>query len=520
MRLFLRILLLLMVFTKSLAFGQVSDDTLLARKLYPYTFFYTDYYQRLDSGWEVGGRKEKIPFIFPLDHASFNCRFSMPECLPEELYLYFEGFAWEGEVILNGHYLGFFAKPFESYSIRVDSQWLQTENNLLQLNLSKGKLYELYPQQFVGIFRSVWFLTKAQLAEIGKSTMPEVVHADTVAIVAPYFRTSGGYSFEEFPAAQNLQPLRKYGVRHIYFPFAPDRKFEAFCAQNGFIRVRSLEKASRICIVNACPWEPATYPWKFLPWLDINGNRTTDYGEFFPVKGYSPSVFTGENRFALSMLMLMPLIFLFLIKLASPGFFYSLSGMLFKPKLYLDSSMESGGAQQGLLLLLHTFRLASMSAVLALGIYIISLHHDWQLLSLIREPSLMHQLFYKTSGFSLILFKSAAAVLGWFIVKHMMIVLIGRIFKIKGMTDGLLNLEIVGTYPIILMLPLALLAFLTAEGAGFGIIGVGLAVLGLIYYVRRLYVLFVGLNRLFGFSLGMKILYICTFNIFAYLIWL
>lgn len=509
-----------MVFSESLAYGQVSADTLLARKLYPYTFFYTSYFQQLDSGWQVGGRQENVPFVFPLDRAGFTCRFSMPECLPEELYLYFEGFAWEGEVILNGHYLGYFPKPFEPHIIRVDSQWLQTENNELQLNLSKGELFEMHPQQFVGVFRPVWFLTKAQLAEMRKTTMPEVARADTVAVVAPYFRGSGGYSFEEFRAAQNLQPLKKYGVRHIYFPYEPDRKFEAFCAQNGFVRVRSLENVSRICIANACPWEPATYPWKFMPWLDINGNRTEDYGEFFPVAGYSPSVFTGENRFMLSMLMLMPLIFLFLLKLASPGFFYALSGMLFKPKLYIDSSMESGGAQQGLLLLLHILRLISMSSVLAVGIYIIALHHNWHYISLIREPSLMHQLFYKTNGFPLVLAKSAAAVLGWFVIKHMMIVLIGRIFKIKGMSDGLLNLEIVGTYPLIILLPLPLLVFLTASGPGIWIVGAGLMFLLLIYYLRRLYVLYVGLNRLFGFSLGMKILYICTFNIFAYLIWL
>ncbi|MDX2249926.1 MAG: hypothetical protein SF052_24290 [Bacteroidia bacterium] len=521
MHFFRRIFLLLLIFPEAVVLGQVSADTLLARRLYPYTFFHTDYLKSLETGWTVGGRSEQIPFSFPLEDARFFCRFSMPECLPEEdLYLYFEGFAWEGEVILNGHYLGFFPKPFEPHSIKIDSSWLQTENNFLQLNMSTGQFYELYPRQFLGVFRPAYFLTASQLASIKKRAMPEVLSADTVAVVAPYFRTSQGYHFEEFPAAENLQPLKKMGIRHLYFPFEPDRKFEAFCAQAGFIRVRNIKDDSRICVVNAWPWEPATYPWKFLPWLDIKGNRTVDYGELFPVKGYTPSVFVGKNRFALSILVLMPFIFLFLIKLASPGFFYSLPGMFFKPKLHIDFSMEAGGAQQGLLLLLHTFRIASMSAVLALGIYIADLHHGWKFLNLIREPSLMHQLFYESRSFPLILVKSIAAVLGWFVLKHILIILIGRIFKIKGMFDGLLNLEIVGTFPVILLMPLPLVAFLIAEGPNLRYMGVILGVLLLIYYLRRLYVLFVGLNRLFEFSSGMKILYICTFNIFAYLIWL
>ncbi|MEZ4826002.1 MAG: hypothetical protein R3C61_06870 [Bacteroidia bacterium] len=509
-----------MLFPAASALSQVSVDTMLARKLYPYTFFYTDNYLNLENGWEVGGRPEKIPFTFPIEQAGFSCTFSIAECPPEVLYLYFEGFAWSGEVILNGHYLGFFPRPFEPQIVRVDSQWLDTERNFLQVNLSRGQVYPLFPQQFICVFRPVWLVTESQLAAIVKRAMPEIAFADTVAVVAPYFRTARGYAFDEFEAARNLQPLKKAGIRHIYFPFEPGRRFEAFCAEAGFVRVRSLENASRICVVNAWPWETSTFPWKFLPWLDISGRRTTDYGEFFPVKGYAPSVFMSKDRLSIALMILMPLIFVFIMKLASPGFFHSLSSVLFKPKLYIDFSMEVGSAQQGLLFLLHLFRLLSMSGALALGVYVVSLHHGWSYLSLIRDPSLMHQVFYKTGSFSLIFLKSMGAVVAWFVVKYMLIILIGRIFKIKGMVDGMLNLEIVGTYPLILMMPLLLVAFLLTEGSGLWIIGILLALITSAYYLRRLYVMYVGLNRLFGFSLGMKILYICTFNIFAYLIWL
>ena len=497
-----------------------ADSIGYARQNYPWSFFYTEYLQQLNENWEIGGRPESIPFEFyKKKEASFTSYFCSPDSVEDSVYLYFEGLAWNGELILNDRYLGVYQRPFEPWKIPVHVSWLSPDTNRIELNLFQGTSPEWYPEQFVGVFRPVYLLDKAQISGIEKPLMKRVPTADTIGIVAPYYGNKG-YVFDEFYAARNLYLLRKHQIRHIYFPFEPGRKLQALCAEAGFTRVDSLGTESRICIVNSYKYEPSVFPWIFSAWLDLSGQRTSNFGEMFISRGIFTRQSKVDDKGWFGLLVFLPLLQLFILKMASPGFFYSLIRLTIKPQLYIDSTTEGSGAQQGLLLVLHIIRLLSMSLFLTLGIYLIDIYHQWDILNIIREDGFMFSFFYGSKGLGWIFARSSMAVIGWFVLKHAMILFIGQIFRIKGMIDGLMNLEIVSTYPLILVLPVPVAFLLVAGPTGFKIILGLLILIMLSYYLRRLYVLYVGLDRLFGFSSGMKILYICTFNIFAYLIWL
>lgn len=497
-----------------------ADGIDYARRKYPWSFFHTEYLQQLNDNWEIDGRPESVPFEFyKREEASFTSYFCSPDSVGDSVYLYFEGLAWNGELILNDRYLGVYQRPFEPWKIPVHISWLNPDSNKIKLNLFYGTSPEWYPEQFIGVFRPVYLLNKAQVARIEKPLMKKVATADTIGIVAPYYGNKG-YVFDGFYAARNLYLLKKHQIRHIYFPFEPGRKLQALCAEAGFTRVDSLNRESRICIVNAYKYEPSVFPWIFSSWLDLSGQRTSDFGEMFMTKGIFTRRSEVDNRLWFGLLVFLPLLQLFFLKIASPGFFYSLFRLTIKPQLYIDSGTEGSGAQQGLLLVLHIIRLLSMSLFLTLGIYLVDIYHQWDLLNVIRDHGFMFSFFYGSKGLGWIFARSIIAVMGWFALKHAMILFIGRIFRIKGMVDGLLNLEIVSTYPLILVLPVPVAFLLVADPVEFKIILGMLILIALSYYLRRLYVLYVGLDRLFGFSSGMKILYICTFNIFAYLIWL
>ena len=83
----------------------------------------------------------------------------------------------------------------------------------------------------------------------------------------------------------------------------------------------------------------------------------------------------------------------------------------------------------------------------------------------------------------------------------------------------MLNLNVVGAFPLIWVmgLPGAFLLFSDHIGQRSSWAGILIGILLVIYLIRQLYISYLGLEKLFAFSSGIKILYICGFNILPYL---
>ena len=151
--------------------------------------------------------------------------------------------------------------------------------------------------------------------------------------------------------------------------------------------------------------------------------------------------------------------------------------------------------------------------------YYIQVENQWKLLNIFQDWSLASSMFYPGKRLQELLFMSLGFLVVWTLLKYMLIAFIGSVFRIKAIVARIASLDVWGSYPMILILPIpmSLILFMDQLWGG-GMVILLLAFAG-IYIGRQMYVLYIGLDRFFGFSSAMKILYICTFIIVPYMVW-
>lgn len=486
---------------------------------YPFSLLERPAILSLDTAYlEARQESISIPYINH-DQQALKLRFDfqLPCTPPDTLMLYLEGVAWQMEVELNGRYLGIFEHPLVSRGILVRASWLREGTNILRLHLSKTSGFLYYPDPFLGLLEAPLLVDEAQYAVLNRNPLPERSAADTVAFFAPYYR-SHGYVFDLETALGSLKPLLDRGHRQVFFLFPPGRKLQALCAQLGLEEVKEQAWEGRTTFfVNAYPFAEDRMPLSPAFWLDAKGYRTPHYASY-----------TSEGRVArrptkaplmLAWMVLFPLIGLLLVKLLNASFFYGLPGILLKPKLYVDNFSDASYANLGLLILLQGVKFLCFSAAISLLLYDLSLGYFGDNLNVLRTPSLANQVFRNTESLRGFFAQVSLILVAWLGIKYFLNVLIGRIFNIKNMAIGVLNLDIVGSYPLIFLLGLPIALKVFAEGQAQTLFALLLVLLGGIYLIRKVYVFYIGLDKLFSFSFGMKILYICTFNVLPYIIW-
>ena len=442
--------------------------------------------------------------------------FCLNDSIPDTAYLYFEGIAWVAELELNGKYLDVHEVSFDPWIIPVASQFLYDTLNVLKVRLSLGERKEFYPRPFLGIFRPAYLLTASQIDSLQNPILPKVDDADTLCIIAPYFGDS--YAFDPYEASRIILPVHKRSINFVHFAFPPDREFRRYCQSLGLIEVEQIKTGNYLGLVNEYPYEPAVFRTKAEFWLDESGYRTANYGDLYPAEKSYRAVTDDEHSLLLVLIILFPLISLFLIKLLSRGFFSSQLAMLFKPKLFLEPSMEASLSNRGLLYILQALKALNGATFLSLLVYYIQNENQWQILNVFTDWSLINQIFYLSDTLFTIFMKSLFLLTAWTVCKQLFMGLIGVGFRMKGIGTAYMGLEIVRSYPLALILstPIALILYL--EKLWGGIMAIFLVLILLIYASRSVYVLFIGLDRLFSFSSAVKFLYICTFNVLPYII--
>lgn len=479
-------------------------------------------YLKLSNKWrEPNGIEWEVPFQFEeSDPRSLVYDFRICTGPQDSVYLYFEGLAWDAELEIDNIYLGTHNDPFKPWIVALASSWLDNRKVQLKLSLSAGSTHPNYPKSFLGIYRSVYLLGLEEKEKLTRNILPLSNRPDTLAVVAPYYQADS-YIFDPAKAAEALLPACESGIRDLYFPFEAGREFQAFAKELGFREYKEYDPELTYALINQYPFDRSTFSFANRFWLDESGRRQADYMVF--VKGersffekWSPIL---ERSTFLILLILFPIISLFLIKLANPGFFYGLQGLLINPKLYISSSTEVAAfSNQGLLYILHLLSICNVAVWLSLGVYYMQSINNWEFLHIFREESLLGLLFNEEDSLLFIFAKSFSLMLIWFVLKQILLGFLGGIFRIKAMRLEILGLEIVADYPLILLLstPFALFLFMDSFwGSALFFLAIFIA---LIYYVRTLYVLYVGLDRLFSFSYTVKFLYICSLNVIPYFI--
>jgi hypothetical protein len=482
--------------------------------------------QPLSGPWQARGqdRSYLVPFEGDeLDTVRLLLTLDRPSGVADEdtLYLYFEGVAWEAELLLNRYYLGVNQSPFVPWVVPVLGAWLQAEGNLLALRLHDGRAGQHEPRPFLGIFRPGWLLSACALAE-RQQAGPQSRHigGDTVAVVAPWFGPAHQHSFDSVAAIQRLLPLYREGIQELYFWYEPGQQLRQLCQDLGLRIVDSLRPATRVAFINAYPYEMARFDQPPYFWLDTAAHRTTHYGRFLRWESAPGERVPPRDRSGLALILLLPLLGAALIKLSSPGFFAAQGAMLSQPTLYIENTFYNNISSTGALLVLTMIRMLVMTCFVALLAYYCAQHQLWPTVSLITERSLFFQVFGEASGLGELWLRSLLVIALMEGIRHLVMGLIGQVFQIKGLLTSMVSLDVVGSYPLVLLLGVPMGLLLLAAGTGLWLAqGFALLISGL-YWLRKVYVNFQGLDRGASFSSGMKFLYICTFNITSILIWL
>lgn len=482
---------------------------------------------RMDGKWvlEVEDTQQEIslPYISQKDRrAILSYRFCSPDSLGTDLlYFWFEGLAWEADFMLGDAYLGMSDGPFGVRRVAIPPQLMRPGDwNELKIILTRGKSLPWHPEAFLAMLKTPFLLNQSQLNIAESAQQKTYPKADTVAIVAPYYR-SYGYSFNLFEAVRTLQAVIDAKIGYVHFPFPPGRELRSLSERLGLKEIDQLTDTTQICLINTYPYSARELPTQARFWLDENAYRTTDYGGIRPLN--SDSVVEPnriDHPIGLMLMLLFPLLSMFLLKILNPGYFTSQVSLMLNPKLHLSTSLDATGSNTGLLGILMILKGINLSILISLIIYYVLRENEWEQLNLIRDLSLLNQWFYGSGGLWQIFVRSIELTMIWFGVKYLFLIVLGRGFQIKGLVEGIMSLEIAASFPLILFLtlPLGLILFMNTLWGGWAM-SIFL-LLGLLYLIRRAYVFFIGLERLFNFSSAVNFLYICALNLIPYLIWL
>lgn len=475
--------------------------------------------QLLDGRWTCGALDQsfRVPFQLTSERVlTFSYDFDWPPRAPDTLYMYWEGVAWEAELALDEYYLGIQRQAFQPWEVWVARDWVKDSSRLwLTLQPGSGRAPVRWEQ--LGIFRPITLRSSALPSSL--AALPEADPSQPVGLVAPYFREHG-LVFDSLRAMQLLLPLRQEGIRQVAFWYGPSLRLRSLCESLGLKAVQLHPAVERVGLINWYP-RPAAADQQRLPfWLDERGYRTPHYGRWVAWPTLRPGLPPEQDRLGLGWLLLLPLLGLFLIKLLGSPFFAALGQLLSSPSMFLESNFSSAALGGGVLAALTLVRLLVSSSLVALLMYALHWQQAWAWLETGNEMAWLHQVAGEYESLGGLWLLALGLVVGLEVIKLATWLLLGQAFGLRGFTGAMLSLDVVRHFPLLLLLPLAVALWLF-WGDGQAWIPLGsLLLLLLIYGGRKIYVGYIGLDRGPSFSLGLKVLYICTLDLAPLLIWL
>lgn len=440
-----------------------------------------------------------------------------PNCeYQDTLYMEVRGAAWIADLYLNGKFLSSLKKPLANWRIPIAGEWIQPLENTFTLHIHSRGYFPNYPHTFISLQYPI------QIFEQAPSSLPLLSpyssqKGDSVWVWAPYFREKGPI-FDEAIALQNLAHILQSKVRTVYFPFPPPEELLELVENAGLVCIDSLIPPLHLAMLNSFPYEEISFTLPRSFWLDLEGRRTSFYGQFDswvrPVIYQDPL----DPGLGIISILLFPLIALLVVKFSNPSFYFSILRIFTQPDKYIDSLQEASPGNSGFSFIVLFINLISVSVLVFLFVYLIHRTQAWGYVQFFRENNLLTQVFYPTQYVSSLFIRSLLVVSLGFLLKYLLLGLLGSVFSIRNMTSGSINLDIITNFPYVqfLSIPLILVLINPVSTYMYGILFI---LLGIIFFLRKMYTYFYGLERLFDFSLGVKILYICAFNILPYIIW-
>lgn len=439
------------------------------------------------------------------------------EQLPDTLSLYLFGVSRTAEVWVNDRLLGILEDPYGERVFPVAKSWLQVRDNLLKLKLTKAGINRKnYPKPFVGVIGQVVLLGgKYQNKPPG---IPFEQTADT-ALGLAWWPWSGSFSLQERDWLIALNEIHQSGVHTLYLPFMPSRSALDQVEKLNFTLIDRPAAAKNFAWYREYPHGNGVKLDTLQVWRDESGAITPDYGNYSPGKNEGKRPLGRPDQAALLIILLLPWLGLLALKLGIPRIYDSLFEFLTKSNLQFDLINEDKFLKAGQSFVMLLLRLITLSAFLSTYLYFLQIHGDGQRFDFISEDSLLHGLAF---GVKPGLMRIFLIILAWAsmlsLIKYGFLTAIGLVYRYYNLATITRDIDSVGAFPanLGLCIPPALLFF--TEGITIEVVWIVWQVFIVLYYIRRLVLIFQGFNRLVPFSSHIKILYICALEILPWVI--
>ena len=468
------------------------------------------------------GNNVVVPFV---DEESSGMQLSRWLTLPgdrdkdKQLYLYIEAVAWHAEIYLNDHLLKVSEDPFAEHLIPIEKDWISPEGDHLRIVMDRnGQDFLMYPKPFIGIFRGVYLLETDTVSTLPVFSEP-LAFADQAIVLAPW---SEEHSFLKDEVVLGKYTRGLFAIPPdipVFTPFRPSNAALAELEASGRKLLFSVEGVDSIAFYNAYPM--ARKPEILHPefWRMGNERPTSEYGQFQSWTELRMPKTGPLNRVALLSLLLLPVLGLLVVRLGIPKVYDSLPEYLSRTKIFLELIGNNKYLKTGQRFLMNLVRISVVSAAVSLFLYYLSESGSLYRLNVWSDSSVLYEFL---SGNDL----SAFEILGFtFLVllamnvgKYFLLNMAGGIFRLNSFSATVQALDVFSSFPLNLLplLPLVFIFFVDYE------IG---SILLIVFYVfffafllRRIILIFTGISRLFSFSVSLKFLYICTFEILPWVL--
>jgi Domain of unknown function (DUF4271) len=468
------------------------------------------------------GNRHLVPFnYFDRDEMTISHTFDLPSLdeLQDTLYLYCEAIAWSSEINLNGRLLAVTDDPFAEHLLPLDKSWLLPVGNRLEIRLSThGLSFPWYPKHFLGVFRQLLLLQVDSLPRFPKFPVT-VGHAPKAALFAAWSVDQQYKSDSEMIMALG-QGLFSFPYRvPIAFPFRPSNKSMAILAAMGWEVLANPDGADSLAAYNSFPFSTEAEHKNLHFWRDADMRPTAYYGDYQRKESVNNPELNEPDKVSLLLLIFIPVLCMFLLKMLAPRAYGSLGEYLTKTKIYMELIVDNKFLKVEQRWLMNSMRMIITAVTVALFLYYVQLSESWRVLNIFSGRSVLYRTLYGTSMPPWEIFWWALVVtLTLNLVKYFVINGIGTIFRVFSLGPSIQNLDVFCSFPLNLVpfLPATFIYFLDPISGG--ILLRVWAILFLLYGARRLWLMSSGLGRLYQISRSLKILYICTLEILPWII--
>ncbi|MFK7973214.1 MAG: hypothetical protein AB8F95_22790 [Bacteroidia bacterium] len=464
------------------------------------------------QGWTgLDGNAQTLPDLHEWNEPQvYTRRFNLKCTLADTIFVVVEGLAWQGEISLNGAFLGTYNQPLARWIIAVPPQLIHEKDNQLVIKANQGELVSFSPRRCLGLLGPVYCMERGQLEVylqgFGQQEIPKNIK---VGAIVPWWGEEDGYSFNPFKLGLALEAAKRNGIRHIWFPILDHKSSVSFTKDAGFTVVQNIYPEQDLVWVNSFPYEVVSFGQEPFFLINEQGERN-DF-----VAAQNVGVHTTEKRVPWSIMLvcLIPLFLIAALRVISPSAFRAMWTSWTSPSRGMDQWYDTLLSNQGINLLVAGIRVAQGAALITLWVWLLTETGNLGWFNIMKDWSILSRL-YRTGQEPIMLFGKTLLLYGGLVgILFIANNILSAVFKRNDFAFAVLATEGVASLPVWWVMAVIMLVLVITQ-VNMLIIPI---VLILIFFVWRAIVLYLNAEKRLGITGGLKYLYICA-SIFPFLL--